>query len=149
MELRSGCWRVPRRRIVVAASVIGGLVTSIVAAVFLIELPADDLPGIALGAEAILVIQRVALLFTVWLLGLVVIARALVGELPIEISGRGLRYADRDLAQHELLEPRAAMRRLQSQVAALSAAVAAVEGADRTVERESGYAVRERGGDGH
>jgi hypothetical protein len=133
----------------VAVSVVGGLAASIIAAVFLIELPADGLPGIALGSEAILVIQRIALLFGVWLLGLVVIARALVGELPIEISGRGLRYADRDLAQHELLESRAAMRQLRSQVAVLSEAVAAVEGADRTVERESGYAVCERGGDGH
>lgn len=64
------------------------------AGVFLIELPTGDLPGIALGSKAILVVERIAMLFAAWLLGLVVIARALEGELPIEISGRGVRYAD-------------------------------------------------------
>lgn len=132
-----------------AACVVGGLVASIVAAVFLIEHPGEDLPGIALGSEAILVIERIAMLFTVWLLGLVVIARALAGELPIEISGRGLRYADRDLAQHEMVESREAMRRLQGQVAALSDVVARLEDADRMPRQASRYTVHERSRDGH
>lgn len=128
---------------------VGGLVASIVAAVFLIAPPTGDLPGVALGSDAILVIERIAMLFTVWLLGLIVIARALAGELPIEVSGRGLRYADRDLAQHEMVESREAMRRLQGQVAALSDIVARLEDADRMPGRGSGYAVHERSRDGH
>lgn len=90
MELRSGRHRPLRRRAAVATAVIGGLVVSIVAGVFLIELPTGDLPGIALGSEAILVVERIAMLLAVWLLGVVVIGRALKGELPIEISGRDI-----------------------------------------------------------
>jgi hypothetical protein len=80
-----------RRGTAVAVLVIGGLVASIAVGVFLIGLPNGDLPGIALESAVILVIERISVLFAAWLLGLVVIVRALVGELPIEISGRGTR----------------------------------------------------------
>lgn len=106
---------------------IGGLVASIVAGVFLIELPGDDLPGIALGSEAILVIERIAMLFTVWLLGLVVVARALAGELPIEISGRGLRYADAATAQSGRLDSEAALGQMRDEVKNLQLAVTQLE----------------------
>jgi hypothetical protein len=115
------------RRAVVAASVIGGLIASIFGAVFLIELPGDDLPGVALGSEAILVIERIVMLFTVWLLGLLVTARALAGELPIEISGRGLRYADAAIAQEGVLDSEAAFERVDKEIAELWAAVSDFE----------------------
>lgn len=105
----------------------GGLVASIVGAVFLIALPTDDLPGVALGSEAILVVERIAMLFTVWLLGLIVIARALAGELPIEISGRGLRYADAATAQSGRVDSEAALGQIREEVKNLRLAVTQLE----------------------
>lgn len=105
----------------------GGLVASIVAGVFLIEPPSDDLPGVALGSEAILAIERIATLFAAWLLTLVVIARALTGELPIEISGRGLRYADAATAQHGLIDSERAFERFDEEMKALQGAIAILE----------------------
>jgi len=127
MESRSRRSLVSRRRVAVAALVFGGLIASIVAAVFLIELPTGDLPGIALESGAILVIERIAVLFAVWLLALVVAARALAGELPIEISGRGLRYADADTAEKGLLDSEGAFKGLYGEIEELREAVAAIE----------------------
>lgn len=56
--------------------------------------PQDTLPGVALGSHALLIAERSVAFFSIWLLGLVVIAQAIRGRLPIEISGRGIRYAD-------------------------------------------------------
>jgi hypothetical protein len=96
------------------------LVLSVVAGVLLIGDPVGRLPGIALGSEAILVAERVAVLFAMWLVALVVVARALAGDLPIEVSGRGVRYADLDVSQDELLDSRRAIRDLDRQVELLT-----------------------------
>jgi hypothetical protein len=51
-------------RRIVATLVVVGLAVSIVAGVFLIDrTTAGDLPSIALGSEAVLVVERIALLF--------------------------------------------------------------------------------------
>lgn len=90
---------------------------SIVAGVFLIEKPFGNLPGVALGSEAILVVERIAALFAAWLLAVVVMGRALGGQLPSEISGRGVRYADGGTTQDALADVRAALGRLDGEVA--------------------------------
>lgn len=83
-----------------ATAVVGGFIASLMANLW-IEVPdAASLPGIALGSQTILVVERAVVLFAAWLLWLVVLAQALRGRLPVEISGRGVRYADASAA-HE------------------------------------------------
>ncbi len=105
-----------RARVTIAVLVAGGLIASMVAGVFLIERPVGDLPGVALGSAAVLVVERTVGLFAAWLFVLVVMARALVGQLPSEISGRGVRYADRDTTRDALAEVRSTLERLDGEV---------------------------------
>ncbi len=56
----------------------------------------DPLPGVALGSEALLVAERTASFFAILFLGALVLVRALQGELPEELSGRGVKYARSD-----------------------------------------------------
>jgi hypothetical protein len=111
----------------IAVLVVGGLVVSTLVGLFLIEPPTGDLAGIALGSATILAVERIAMLFAAWLLALVVIARALTGELPIEISGRGLRYADAATAQAGLGESERAFDRVDEEIRELQAAIVALE----------------------
>jgi hypothetical protein len=120
--------RSSRRRIPIAALVVGGLVVSAVAGVFMIESPAGSLPGIALESATILVVERIVMLFAAWLLALVVVARALTGELPIEISGRGLRYADAVTAHESLVDSERVFKLLREEIEELREAVVAIEG---------------------
>jgi hypothetical protein len=126
------------------------LVLSVVAGVSLIGDPVGRLPGIALGSEAILVAERIAVLFAMWLVALVVVARALAGDLPIEVSGRGVRYADLDVSQDELLDSRKAFEDLDREMEVLADAVVALEQAQAghpgSIRR---YAMRDEGGHGH
>src|SRR5690349_1786936 len=85
--------RSPRSRILITVLVVGGLCVSTAAGVFLTGAPPSQLPGVALGSETILVVERIMALFAAWLLVLVVIARASAGDLPTEISSGGVRYA--------------------------------------------------------
>ena len=60
-----------------------------------IALPtAHDLPALALGNRELLWLERTLLLFYGFLLLFVPVVRALQGELPIELSARGARYAE-------------------------------------------------------
>ena len=52
------------------------------------------LPSLALGSRELLWLERTLVLFYGLLLLLVPLLRALAGELPIELSTRGARYAD-------------------------------------------------------
>ena len=62
---------------------------------FGIALPAPhDLPALALGNRELLWLERTLLLFYGFLLLFVPVVRALQGELPIELSTRGARYAE-------------------------------------------------------
>ena len=56
--------------------------------------PAGPMPGVALGSLALLMAERTVALFAIWLLIVVVVIRAFRDQLPVEISGRGVRYAD-------------------------------------------------------
>jgi hypothetical protein len=56
----------------------------------------DRLPGVALGSEELLVAERAAAIFAILFLGTLVLVRAIQGELPEELSGRGVKYAASD-----------------------------------------------------
>jgi hypothetical protein len=56
----------------------------------------DRLPSAALGSDVVLFVERGAAVFAVLFLALLVIYRAFRGELPSELSGRGVKYADAD-----------------------------------------------------
>jgi hypothetical protein len=107
------------RGTVVAVLVIGGLIASIAVEVFLIDAPVADPPGVALGSELILAVERSAALFAAWLLALVVVDRALMGQLPSEMSGRGVRYADGMRTDDAVLEVQVGIGRLNDEVAGL------------------------------
>lgn len=113
-DLRQDGWRS-----VVAGLVIAGLVVSAGVASVLIDAPGDDLPGVALGSAAILVVERIVALFAAWLMVLVIVVRALAGDLPTEISGRGVRYADAYAASDATAESEEALDDLDKRVADL------------------------------
>jgi hypothetical protein len=135
-------------RRIVAALVVAGLAISIAAGVFLIDRPAvGDLPGIALGSEAILVVERIVMLFGTWLLTVVVLVRALAGDLPVEISGRGVRSAEVATAQQGLLGSEHAFERVDRELEALHEAMSVIDGKyDELVDLPRRYAMK---GDGN
>ena len=68
-----------------------------------IALPTShDLPALALGNRELLWLERTLVLFYGFLLLFVPVVRALQGELPIELSTRGARYAEASAAVEEL-----------------------------------------------
>jgi len=56
----------------------------------------ERLPGAALGSEELLVAERAAANFAILFVGALVLVRAVQGELPEELSGRGVKYAASD-----------------------------------------------------
>jgi hypothetical protein len=88
-EVRSYAHRV-RNRIRIGIPAAGAA-----AIVIGIALPtAHDLPALALGNRELLWLERTLVLFYGFLLLFVPVLRALQGELPIELSTRGARYAE-------------------------------------------------------
>ena len=79
--------------------------------------PHGGLPGIALGSEALLVVERTAAFFVAWMLALMILAESCRGRLPLEISGRGVRYADVPTSQAGVQEVRKLIRRLDHELA--------------------------------
>jgi hypothetical protein len=77
------------------------------------------LPGVALNSPALLVVERGLAFFAAWLLVLIVSAQALRGHLPIEVSGRGVRYAEAGMTQDSLADTRDALRRVDAEVRVL------------------------------
>jgi hypothetical protein len=72
-----------------------------------ILLPASgDLPAVALGSREVLWAERSLVFFYGFLLLFVPLVRALAGELPIELSARGARYAEASNAAVEGLNER-------------------------------------------
>lgn len=59
--------------------------------------------------------------------GVFLIDRPTAGDLPIEISGRGLRYADASVAQQGALDSEGAFERVEREVEALREAVSVIE----------------------
>lgn len=78
----------------------------------------------ALGSPALLVLERTLGFFAGWLLVIVVCAQALEGRLPIEISGRGLRYADAESAQAISEATERSLRGMRDEIATLQGVVA-------------------------
>ncbi len=82
------------REAVVPVLVVGSLVISVVAGVAVgVERP---YPGVALDSGLLLVAQRAAGLWGAALLVLVIVDQALRGRLPVEVGGRGVRYAEQE-----------------------------------------------------
>jgi hypothetical protein len=54
----------------------------------------DSVPDVALGSRELLWLERTLVFFYGFLLLFVPLLRALQGELPIELSARGARYAE-------------------------------------------------------
>ncbi len=121
--------------LMVAFLVFAGLAASGLVNVW-IEAPREGaLPGVALGSQALLVAERGVAFFAIWLLVLVVSAQALQGRLPLEISGRGLRYADGSETQGSIASTEEALRRLDEETKALHRDVASLAAMKPTTER--------------
>ena len=76
----------------VAKLVMLGLVVALIASAAP-GLPVGPLPGVALGCAPLLIVERAIAFFAAWMVCLVVMAQALRGHLPTEISGRRVKYA--------------------------------------------------------
>lgn len=94
------------------ALVVAGLTGSIAAAATM-GTPPGGPPGVALDSPMILAVERSALLFATWLATLVILAQAWQGRLPIEVSGRGVRYADPATLQVSTAATEETLRRLE------------------------------------
>lgn len=75
-------------------AVLAGLAVCVAAVLCLEAEPSGRRPGVALDSGLILAVEQALVLFAAWMFVVVVVTRALHGELPTEISGRGVRYAD-------------------------------------------------------
>lgn len=95
--------------------VIGGLATSVLLVVSM-GAPDGGLPGVALGSTLILAVERVVALFAAWMAMVIVVVRALAGDLPTEISGQGLKYADAATAGRAAARTEAALDSLRSEI---------------------------------
>lgn len=126
-RLRAAAFRRPPADPTVGVLVVVGLVMSGLVNVW-IEPPIDgSLPGVALESQTILVIERALVVFAAWLLVLVVCGQALRGRLPIEISGRGVRYADAESAQGSVSETKETLRGMRQEMATVRADVVRLE----------------------
>ncbi len=85
------------------------------------------LPGVALGSAVVLHAERTVALFAAVLLVLVVLVRAFQGQLPQELSGRGLKYADRQTTVEIRDTTAVALEELQTAQQELHARVEALE----------------------
>ena len=86
----------------------------------------ERLPAAALESTVILYALRAVAIFAALFLALLVIYRGLLGELPNELSGRGVRYADRDAVDQLRSELSDAIARLQENQEDLRNAVAQI-----------------------
>jgi steroid 5-alpha reductase family enzyme len=103
------------RRLVLGALVGGGLLAAVLAGLKVTD-PAWPMPGVALGSSALLVVERALAFFVAWMLVLVVLAEAWRGRLPLEISGRGVRYADAPTSQDMARELGRALERVEEEL---------------------------------
>jgi hypothetical protein len=82
---------------------------------FWLEIP-EPLPGVALGAAPVLVVERTAILFLAWMLALLILSESFHGRLPLEISGRGVRYADASTSEDMARTGAATLARMESEL---------------------------------
>jgi hypothetical protein len=121
-------------RVAVGVLVLAGLAASVLVNIW-IDLPEGvDLPGVALGSPALLVVERAMAFFAAWLLMLVVVAQAFRGRLPTEISGRGVRYADAEAVRGATMDTEAALHVVRRDITDLRDAMFVLEG-ERKAER--------------
>ena|GEM_PF-4116533 len=111
--------RSPAQRLV-ATLVLVGLVASVLLTALAIDHPQGSLPGVALGSELILAVDRALALFAAWMVVLIVVGRAIAGELPAEISGSGIRYADAESAERAVAEIRSTLAHHEASLEALT-----------------------------
>ncbi len=104
-----------RRRSAIKMLVPGGLALALLANLW-IETPPTGAPGIAFASETVLVVERTVALFVAWMLALVILAESWSGRLPLEISGRGVRYAEAASGNAGLETTSAALARIQTQL---------------------------------
>jgi hypothetical protein len=100
---------------VTARIVIGGLIGALIAS-GITGSPSGSLPGIALGSEPLLLVERAVAFFAAWMVFVVVVAQALKGHLPTEISGRGVRYAEAETAGETRANTEEVVRRHDSEI---------------------------------
>lgn len=137
MELRSrlkvaaGRWE-PRASAIGVLVLVGVAVSGLTNLFWIDGSSEDALPGVALGSQALLMVERAMAFFAAWLLVLIVVAQAFKGRLPTEISGRGVRYADADAAQAAAADTEAALNVVRRDVAHLRDAVFVLEGERET-----------------
>lgn len=105
-----------------AALVILGVIGAVIASTATGQ-PSDPLPGVALGSEPLLIVERAVAFFAAWMLLVVVVAQALKGRLPTEISGRGVRYADADASAATKKSAEEGVRRLDMEIQQLHLAL--------------------------
>lgn len=106
--------RPPSPRLAIAALVLAGLGAAVVLALFS-PMP-SRLPGVALGSHAVLSVERAVAVFAAWMLVLMVVAQALRGELPAEVSGRGIRYADAEVTRRAVGDLRRAVEKIEGEL---------------------------------
>ncbi len=99
----------------------GGILGTLLA-----DVPAK-LPGAALGSELVLHVERAAAIVAGLLLAAVVVARAFAGQLPDELSGRGLKYAAAASVEEASDALTHSIRRLEDAARALDRRVTAIE----------------------
>jgi hypothetical protein len=121
-------------RWLVRAGVLSGLVLCAWAGVD-VDMAGRSLPGVALGSTTVLRIERVGVLFAVWLFVLVVIAQAWRGQLPSEVSGRGVKYAESEGTQESVRAAATGLRELNYDIQQMRVELMRVEALARD-ERE-------------
>lgn len=99
----------------VRAGVLGGLGGCLLAGIEP-SVPDHGLPGVALGSTLVLSAERVGVLFAVWLFIFVVIAQAWRGQLPAEVSGRGVKYADSEGTRESVRVAQMGLRELDADI---------------------------------
>jgi hypothetical protein len=90
----------------------------------------SNVPGVALGSVVLLVAERTAVLFGIWMAMVVMVVRTFRNQLPIEISGRGIRYAESDEVQGKVLSTGEALGDLDAEMAWIREAILDLQEAD-------------------
>jgi hypothetical protein len=97
-------------RLVVILGFVGSLTASAAAGV------PTDLPPVAMDSTALLVAERAFALFMIWLAAVIVLARALRNQLPVEISTRGVRYAEAEKVQETAARSNELVREMEADI---------------------------------
>jgi hypothetical protein len=95
----------------------------------------SDLPALALGSATVLMAERTFALFAIWMAIVVVVSRAMSDQLPVEVGGRGLRYAEAQSVRSKTHRTDEALREMDSDIRWLRKAVADLLSADPAEER--------------